>query len=668
MKTIKTSYTLYTKQLLLLLASSYPVFFVSGYSFAAEITTFELTGVESFLEIRYLADERIDTSNGVETLNQYQTTSEQEFSVLTHSYVYHPSFLKLDLGAGFTFVQDSFRTGTGTNNTKDGLYSLHGRASFLEKKPFPISFFYTRDNPAFFPGLAERVQQNNTTYGFNFSLLKPIIPLKLDMFASSNKRKGSSPTQVVDDTTDRFGIRASKVFNDNLSSRIGYDYTDELSSSGNLSLPITPSSRKTNIFTYGTEWLFGAKKQLRYFDRATFTQQEGIITRDEINFAPNLLWKHSDKLRSSYHYNYLDSKQNSIATVNHTANAELNYDYNKNIDINTGAIIENNKTTGLNLRSTGVNGQISYKRPVTNGTLTLSAALAYKQNDREASATQANIIGEVITLTGLTPVALANEYIVSGSIVVQNLARSQIYVEGIDYRIIVVGVRTEIQRLSGSNIGDPQQVVIDYAYQTGGSAVYTNFEQNYRAGLTLYKHYNFYLGYRINDQTITSGSPTLPLNSQKVLSFGASANYPINKQIEVGADTDFVRHDENISPYDSQRFSAYSQFLLPYASNLRISASQINVDNHNSVEDINLSSYSMLFRSRPLDRMILSAEAHKEKDTGGTLLRERDTFKLSVQWHVYRLIMDAQAIYSAERTGAVETERTHFLLTLRREI
>jgi len=668
MQTIKTITVIKPGRRIFLFVGAWLFFSLHSLSYAAEITSFHLTDVDSFLELRFLADERIDTNNGSETLNQYQTTTEQEFSVLTHSYVYHPNLLKLDMGAGFTFVQDSFRTTAGTSKTKDGLYSLQARASFLEKKPFPISFFYTRDNPAFFPGLTERVQQNNTTYGFNFSLLEPVVPFKLNTFASSNKRRGNSPTQVVDDATDRFGIRISKAFTENLSSRISYDHTDEISSSGSLNLTITPTSRTTDMFSYGTEWRFGKNKQLRYFDRATYTQQEGIIVRDEINFAPNLLWQHSDKLRSSYHYNFLDSKQNSITTVNHTANASLFYAYNKNTDFDAGAIIEDNQTTGLNLRSSGANGKISYKRNVPNGTLTLSAGLGYKKNDRKASATQANIIGEIITLTGLAQVTLANEYIITSSIVVQNLARSQTYIAGIDYRIIVIGVRTEIQRLSGSNIADPGQVVIDYSYQTGGSAAYTNLDQNYYAGLMLYKNYNIYLGYRINDQTVTSGSPTLPLNSQKNLSMGASATWPMRKWLEVGANIDLVKHDEDISPYDSRNFGAYSQFLLPHASNLRLTASKINIDTRNSVEDVDLTSFSILFRSRPRSHMILSAEAHTEKDTGGTLLRERDTFKLSLKWHVYRLIMDAQAVYSAERTGVFETKRNHFLLTIRREI
>jgi hypothetical protein len=639
---------------------------------AAEISSFRTTDIESHIELRYLFDERIDTNAGVETLNQQQTTYEEEFSVLTHNYVYHPSFLKLDLGAGYTFVQDSFETGAISNNNNDGLYSLHGRASFLEKKPYPVSFFYTRENPASFPGLTERVQQTNTTYGFNFSLLEPVIPLKMSMFASVNEREGSSPNQIVDDATDRFGIRASKAYSENYSHQLSFDHTEEDSRSGSLNLPIMPTSRTTDVFSYSSDWRFGQQKQLTYFDRATFTEEENTIIRDEVTFSPNLLWRHSDKLQSSYHYNYLDSSVNyidtTIDTTNHNANAKVHYIYNEQTDFDAGALLEDNQTTGFGLRSYGINGNVNYKRPVANGTLTLSAGLGYRQNDRDATAGEANIIGEAITLSGLTPVALARDFIITSSIVVQNLARSQTYVENADYRVIVIGARTEIQRLSGSNIGDPEQVVVDYAYQTGGSVAFTDLEQNYYAGLAIYQYYNLYLRYRMFDKNITSGNPDLPLNSQRSLSVGGSADYPVNNWLEVGANAELVNHEEDISSYDSQRYSAFGQFVLPFSSNLRLSVSQVIVDNQSSTEDTDLTSFSMILRSRPRHYMTVTAEAHTEEDTGSTLIRKRDTFKLTAQWQVYRLIMNAQAVFRNEQTGLTDTERAHFLVTIRRDI
>ncbi len=640
-------------------------------AYAEDINVFRNTGIESYLELRYLFDERMDTNAGVETLSQQQTTTEQELSFLTHNYVYHPNLLKLDLGAGFTFVQDSFETASGESDGEDGLYSLYARASFLEKKPYPLALYYNRDNPASFPGRAERVQQTNTLYGFDFALLEPLIPLKVNMFASHNERTGDSLTQVVDETIDRFGIRASKSYDGNYSHSLGYDHTEEDSSTGSLLVPggITPTSRTTDVVTYNSDWVFGQADQFRYFDRATYTQEEGVLMREEINFYPTLLWRYSDKLHSSYRYGFLDSSINDVDTTNHNASANLDYLYSDQTEFNAGVTAEDNQTTGVTNRLYGIDGRVQHKRPVPNGKLTLTAVAGYQQIDRESEAddTLARVIGERVTLTGLTPVALANDFIDITTIEVENLAQTQTYVENTDYRVIVVGARTEIQRLGGSNIGDPETVRVNYSYKTGGSAGYTNLDQTYRAALEYFRYYNFYVQYRLADQEVTSGAPTTPLNNQRGLSYGASVDYPVNDWLEVGASVDITQQDEDISSFSSQRYDAYSQFLLPLASTLRVSANRLTVDNDNTDEDIDLTGYSVILRSRPINRMIVSAEAYTEEDVGGTQFRKRDTFRLSAQWQLYRLRVDAQAILRKEQTGPAETERTQFLATIRRD-
>lgn len=634
---------------------------------AAEFVAFRTTDIESQFELRYLSDERVSSSAGIETFSSQQNTYEEEFSVLTHNYVIHPNFLKLDLGAGVTLLQDSFETNTGSNENNDDLYSLQARASLLEKKPYPMSIYYTRDNPRSSLGLNESIQQTNTLYGFDFNLLQPLIPLQVNLFVSHHESGGSSPTRLIDETSDSFGIRASKSYTGNYSHQLSFDHIESGSGSGSLALPITPTLRSTEVLTYSSDWRFGMQHQIKYHDRATITKQDGVITRDEIRFNPKLTWKHSDRAQSSYSYSYLDSSQNSFDTTNQSANANLNYIYNEQTSFNTGVMMEDNSTTGVDNRSIGANGTIDYQRPLKNGTLTLSAGLDYRQNDRDAAATQANVIGEIITLLGLTRVTLVHEYIIPGSIVVQNLARSQTYIDGIDYRVIVIGSRSEIQRLADSNIGDPEEVVVDYAYQTGGSAAYTSLDQNYSAVL-LISQYDLYLRYRTNDQNLTAGSPTLPLYSKNTLSFGIGTEYPLSNRIEIGADIDMIRQRGDSSPYDSQRYSVFGRFVLASSSNLRLNANRTIVDNLNSVENTDLTSFSMILRSRLRNRMLISAEAYTENDSGSSVTRKSDDFKLSAQWRVYQLTMNAEAIFNNDQTATTETEWSRFMVTLTRDI
>lgn len=633
---------------------------------AAEIAPFRTTNVEGKVELRYLFEERTDSNNGVETLKLEQTSYEEEISVLTQNYVYHPRFLKLDLGAGVTFVQDSYESTFEENQDDDELYSLLVRGMLLEKKPHPLSFYYIRENPVSFPGFADRIQQTNTLYGFNQGLLEPLIPLNINIYASHSEYDGDSPTLVVDETTDKYGIRASKIYTDNYSQRITFDRTEEESASGRLVLAITPTMQITEVFTYNSEWRIREEPGVRYHDRLSVTDQQGPVDRDEVTFSPNLLWTHSDKLRSFYSYNFLDSTQNEIETTNQAVNTSLHYNQNERTEYELRLVAEDSERTGVDEQRSRISGQVNYRRPLASGTLGLVAGLGYQETDRETSASQATVIGEQITLSGLTPVALANEFIELSTIVVQNLARSQTFIEGIDYRVTVIGSRTEIQRLSGSNIGDPEDVLVDYNYDTGGSAGIAITDQSYAATYAV-NGYDFYLRYRRREEELTSGNPTLPLNDRNTLSAGAAIEYPLSQRTEVGAGIDLVEHDEDISPYNSQRYSAFANFVLPRSSNLRITASRSLTDNEKSVEDVDLTALGVVLRSRPGNRLTLSAELYTEEDTGGTVLRKRDSLRLLARWQIYRLFLHANANFINEETGPSETEREEFMLTLRRE-
>ena len=230
----------------------------------------------------------------------------------------------------------------------------------------------------------------------------------------------------------------------------------------------------------------------------------------------------------------------------------------------------------------------------------------------------------------------------------------------------MIGSRTEIQRLSGSNIADPEQVVVDYAYQIGGNAEFTDLTQNYHAGL-LTDRYNLDLDYQLIDRNLVSGDPTL-LNSSNRLSVKADTNYLLSKRIEVGADVKLERYDSDISSYDREEYGASSRFILPDSSDLYLAARRLIVDNLNSVEDNNLTNLTMILRSRPRKQMILSAEAFIEKDTGSTITLKKDYLKFNMQWRIYRLTMIAEAFFGSEQTGTTETEENRVMVTLKRDI
>lgn len=634
---------------------------------AVEFAAFRTTDVESAIELRYRQHESINSNAGIVSSSSEQTTYEEEFSVLTHNYIIHPNFVKLDMGAGFTLTQNEYETITGTNQDKDDLYSLTLRAGFLGKKPYPSSIYYLRENPATFSGLEDPLQQTNTRYGFDLALRDPVVPFSMKIYSSYIDNSGSSLQRLVNDTTDTYGFQAWKVYSENYSHRLNFEHNDKFSASGSLALPIAPTLEITDLLNYSSEGFFGEQQQIRYQDHINFTRRQGVVTGDELRFTPYLSWKHSDEVRSTYKYEYLDSSQNSLNTRNQGFIGDLYYQYNKEVKFELEALVEDYQTTVVENKSVGTNARVAYQRPITNGTFNLVTGLDYRENQRNASTTQDNIVGETITLSGLTPVALSREFIISGSIVIQNLARSQTFIENLDYRVIEIGSRSEIQRLGGSSIADPEQVVVDYSYQTGGSVDYSSQTWFYDAGVS-FDQFNLYLRHRLNEQKLGSGAPTLPLYSKNTLEYGGAVEYPLSNRVELGAKADMVRERDSNSPHDAQLYDVYSQVILGDSSTLRLSVNKVIIDNLNSIEDSDVTRFSMIYRSRLRNRMLMSAEAYSDKDAGGTVFRKNEDLKFTMQWRVYALTLNAQAVFGREQSGTVENENTRFLLTVRRDI
>ncbi len=75
----------------------------------------------------------------------------------------------------------------------------------------------------------------------------------------------------------------------------------------------------------------------------------------------------------------------------------------------------------------------------------------------------------------------------------------------------------------------PIEVVVDYSYESGGTAEFTSFRQLYRIDLTRGKHLRLFAKYRSIDRKLESGNPTIPLNSQDTKTVGLKCGLPLEK-------------------------------------------------------------------------------------------------------------------------------------------
>jgi len=142
---------------------------LSGICLAEEIAPFRLTGIEGDVSLSYLSDSQTQgTSGGTSSTYAISNMQEQVF-LNTHSYFYHPNFLKMDLGGGPLWVQNQVESDTSSRDDHETLYNLTGRLSFLEQKPYPLTIYYDHLNPTVSTSLTQSFVQTNTKTGATFS-------------------------------------------------------------------------------------------------------------------------------------------------------------------------------------------------------------------------------------------------------------------------------------------------------------------------------------------------------------------------------------------------------------------------------------------------------------------------------------------------------------------
>ena len=99
-----------------------------------DVTPFRLTGIEGHVELRYNENQQTNSDSGASSTQTSKMTEEQVY-LMTHSYIYHPNFLKMDLGIGPVFDQSSFDTDAGNSSDNSTEYDLNARLRFLDGKP-----------------------------------------------------------------------------------------------------------------------------------------------------------------------------------------------------------------------------------------------------------------------------------------------------------------------------------------------------------------------------------------------------------------------------------------------------------------------------------------------------------------------------------------------------
>ena len=645
-----------------------------------EITPFRMTDIDGYLSVQYMDDEQ--KTGSANTTNSSSTWREELF-LNTHSYFYHPNLLKMDLGGGPVWVQNQIESaGAGTQDNAT-LYNLSGRLMFLEQKPYSLTVYYDHLNPTFSTSIGQSFIQTNTKYGSTLTLREPWSPFQFTLDNSRQLTNGEGESWVSNDDVKQTMAKIYRSISTGGHAQFIWQATEQDSSSGNPTLPITPTTAKSENAAFDTRFLFGDHKQITntnsiIANTQSYVQSTGeIIEHKDFSFAPYVQWQHSNELSSFYDYNLYNSSDRFIDSTRQSAKTGVNYQSKDSLNMNADLHGDSNSTYGYKQETYGTSLRMKYSQPLgTSNALQIGANANYDEKNRLAAVGLVNTYGEPQLLSGTIAVPLSREFIDIATIQVYNLNRTQQYCPDApplpagcatatgDYRIIVIGALTQIQRLATGNILDGQSLLVDYAFQTGGDAQFTSLDWGLQANLTILRNLSFFANYRQLDFRLIAGMPTVPMNPVRNTQYGVRIDQPLEEGFTVGAEAVFETQDEVLAPYHRDSYTSYIQSPRIQHSTLRLSGRKTSVDYLNSTEDVKVSGWSARLDTGPWGNAIMTAEINLEQDDGGSLPRSQNQLTLGVNWRFRELSLRGEGLRSQETQGVYQHEYSRLRILL----
>jgi hypothetical protein len=494
------------------------------------------------------------------------------------------------------------------------------------------------------------------------------LPFDIRYKVAHVDREGSDFGSSIDENIDLAEVRLNAVYRDRDRLEIFLDQNRRDSASGSAGVPIRRSITDRSNLRLTASNEFGEKRPLTLRQNLQRLVQDAGLedSRTESRiYSASGQQRLTESLNVSLGVNAAETLRVGADDKVRGAQAALTHALNERFTYSVDARRQDIRQTSFDRDMAAVGGKITYRQPTSFGSWSFGANVSSERTDQESTADTVRVFDEPLTLVGTEPVALRNEFVVASSVVVSNAAGTQVFTEGIDYRLVIVGSVTSIQRLVDGGIFDGQTVLVDYEYQTSGTAKFDTAIAGASLGADFFGFLSAYARYNTYEVDVIEGDLTTPTNDTDFVEIGISARTRIGTW-NVGGGITFSQSDEEISPStrESVRINASTRLLGRLA--FRISAVWTQLDLENSPEDSDRIDAQIGLGGPIWRRANFSFDTVYTEDVGGTQSRKDLAYVFKFDWRYRAVTFDLTARHADNELGVTRRDRTEVVASVRR--
>jgi hypothetical protein len=644
---------------LVLATYSWPVQAAVGVETA--IKPFALVDVKADFAVRYMLDEQDRSSANTPRSFEDRVTWEQELFIKTWSYVYHPGFLNIDFGIGPKLVQQQLDSDLGSNSNNETFLNLLARLNFLQLKTYPFSLYFQTDTPSVSTSLAGRYLTERERYGIESQLYQSERN-RVWWSLGHDDIFGGGFGNILDEEIDRGEFNVETAYGERNTVKFKKRRELRKSDSGSVGLPIQASTNRNDITELRLTNFFGnagrhtlAQNYRRLEQELTQLSTTSTVSH---NYKIRMNLDHNERLGSLAEYDFAGTERDGTDSSAHRIRASITDTVNEQFNYRFETFFDNEDQAGFARDTMGGGANFSLRKPIKSGSIGIGFRSGLGRTDQVATSDTVEVFDEPLVLVGTNPVSLAQEFVVAGSVIVRNETSTQVFVENVDYRLIVVGSVTSVQRLVGGNIEDGQQVLVDYEYQTAGTAEFDTLTTSLGVNLSFLSYFSAGADFQLKDTKLRDGQFTTPTNDFEALRLNFAADFPIGNRWQLGVFASYWDRNEEIAPSVTNSLSVEAATYLWGSTRLRMSVAYNAVDQEQSIEDVDQVQYRLGVSSRLWTRVLLTYDITYLEDDGGSLPRQQTRHRLDIQWNYRAVRFYLRATRSDESLGTTERDFT----------
>jgi hypothetical protein len=485
------------------------------------IQNFALLDVEAelVLEGKYRTDD--ETRRGVPS-KEDDLFFREAIELSGDGYVYHPNLIEWTASFLFGLSQEQ-STIVGENRSSDGvLLGYNINTHFLREKQYSARVYANRSNNVIDRNFARAIEQERQTEGFEL-FRRGDIPMTLGYEHFTLIEENES--RLDDEETHLFTYRVEDMRDRHWYTELYYEYentseTNRQRTGDTFATSEFPLERhEVNI---RNDWKFGPEDlPHRLTGNIRALQRTGTFENTAFHISQLLDLRHTETLSSFYRGRFSISDTFDQDETTYEVEVGVRKKIYESLDIIARLYGEVEQFDDGDQTRYGGELDLDYRKNTPIGRYTSRLTVSREWETEASDAGLRRRIGESVTLSGTTFVPLDRTLVVTGSVVVFNLDRTTIYIEGVDYSLMTIGDTTEIARLDGGDIADPQTVLVDYTATVARDSEFTTDEWRWRHRIDFDRWpVAVYFEYRRRAETLTGGTDPGNLDIDQTWLFG----------------------------------------------------------------------------------------------------------------------------------------------------